>query len=168
MDGRSQASNPLFEQGGPRIFSDFEDERCGNNNRNAEEINGDVIGSSDAFEGSHDQPNEVIPIVIKEMVDIMKIDLENFCLADVERYEFVGLDVAYLFYSWFGRTSGFSVRKGQVVRDQNGEDRGLTMETRKREPKNETRCGCNAKFRVHLDILVVFSNTKKLAYSLLD
>lgn len=48
-----------------------------------------------------------------------------------------------------------------MVRDRNGEvvqatfvcscqgfreDRGLTMETRKREPKNETRCGCNAKF----------------------
>ncbi|KEH16959.1 FAR1 DNA-binding domain protein [Medicago truncatula] len=157
MDGRSQASNPLFEQGGPRISSDFEDERCGNNNRNAEEINGDVTGSSDAFEGSHDEPNE--------------------------RYEFVGLDVAYLFYSWFARTSGFSVRKGQMVRDRNGEvvqqtfvcscqglkeDRGLTKETRKREPKNETRCECNAKFRVYLDILAVFGNTKKLAYSLLD
>jgi len=150
------------------LLPDFED---GNNNINVEEINGDVTGStgsSDAFEGSHDEPNEVFPIIIKDMVDIMKIDLENFCLADVERYEFVGIDVAYLFYSLFARTSGFSVRKGQVVRDWNGEvvqqtfvcscqgfreDRGLTMETRKREPKNETRCGCNAKFRVHLDIL---------------
>lgn len=81
------------------MLQNFEDERCDSNNRNAEDINGDVTGSSDAFEGSHDESNEVIPIVIKDMVDIMKIDLENFRLADVERYEFVGLDVAYLFYS---------------------------------------------------------------------
>lgn len=45
--------------------------------------------------------------MIKDMVDIMKIDLENICVADVERYEFVGLDVAYMFYSWFASMSGF-------------------------------------------------------------
>lgn len=51
----------------------------------------------------------------------------------------------------------FSVRKGQVARDRNGEvvqqtfvcscqgyreDRGLTMENQKREPKNETIMLC--------------------------
>lgn len=32
------------------------------------------------------------------------------------------------------------------------EDRGLTNETRVREQKRETRCGCEAKFRVHIDV----------------
>jgi len=41
------------------------------------------------------------------MLDIMKIKLDYFCLADVERYEFVGLDVVYLFYSMFARMSEF-------------------------------------------------------------
>ncbi|PNX89196.1 FAR1 DNA-binding domain protein, partial [Trifolium pratense] len=111
---------------------------------------------------------EVEAVVIKDMADIMKIDLNNFRVADVRKYEFVGLDVAYMFYCWFAKTSGFSVRKGHVVRNHEGnilqqtflcscegfrEDRGLTLENRKREPKNETRCGCNAKCRVHVDIV---------------
>ncbi|WJX24263.1 hypothetical protein P8452_13389 [Trifolium repens] len=33
------------------------------------------------------------------------------------------------------------------------EDRGLSLEKRKREVKNETRCGCDARFKVHLDIV---------------
>jgi hypothetical protein len=112
--------------------------------------------------------SEAEAIVIRDMSDILKIDIENFCLSDLRRYEFVTLDVAYMFYCWFARTTGFSVRKGQVVRNGNGqiiqqtfssscqgfrEDRGLTKENRKREPRNETRCGCKAKCRVHLDIL---------------
>jgi hypothetical protein len=101
------------------------------------------------------------------MGDILKIDIGNFCLSELRRYEFVGLDVAYMFYCWFARTTGFSVRKGQVVKNVNGEiiqqtflcscqgfreDRGLAVENRKREPRNETRCGCEAKCRVHIDI----------------
>lgn len=31
------------------------------------------------------------------------------------------------------------------------QDRGLTVESRRREEKNETRCGCHARFRVHVD-----------------
>jgi hypothetical protein len=86
------------------------------------------------------------------MGDILKIDIGNFCLSELRRYEFVGLDVAYMFYCWFARTIGFSVRKGQVVKNVNGEiiqqtflcscqgfreDRGLAVENRKREPRNE-------------------------------
>lgn len=63
--------------------------------------------------------------------------------------------------------NGFSVRKSRVVKSRNGEklqqtfvcscegfreDRGLTNETRVREQKRETRCGCEAKFRVHIDV----------------
>jgi len=91
----------------------------------------------------------------------MKIKLDYFCLADVERYEFVGLDVVYLFYSMFARMSEFWVCKGQVVRDWNGEivqqtfvcscqgfreDKGLTMETQKRVPKMKQDVGVMQNF----------------------
>ncbi|WJX46283.1 hypothetical protein P8452_33102 [Trifolium repens] len=102
------------------------------------------------------------------MVDIMKIELHNFCVADIRKYEFVGLDVAYMFYCWFAKLCGFSVRKGHVVKNRDGniiqhtflcssagfrEDRGLSLEKRKGEVKNETRCGCDARFKVPLDIV---------------
>jgi hypothetical protein len=117
----------------------------------------------DGLDGSGGQA-----IVFNDMGDIMKFDMEKFCIDDVGRYDFASLDVAYLFYCWFARMSGFSVRKAQMIRDREGvvlqqtflcscegfrEDRGLTRENRKREPRNETRCGCKAKFRVHVDIV---------------
>jgi hypothetical protein len=73
-----------------------------------------------------------------------------------------------MFYCWFAKLCGFSVRKGHVVKNRDGniiqqtflcscagfrEDRGLSLEKRKREVKNETRCGCDARFKVHLDIV---------------
>jgi hypothetical protein len=73
-----------------------------------------------------------------------------------------------MFYCWFAKLCGFSVRKGHVVKNRDGniiqqtflcscagfrEDRGLSLEKRKREVKNETRCGCDARFKFHLDIV---------------
>jgi hypothetical protein len=59
-------------------------------------------------------------MVIKNMVDIMKIDLHNFRVADIRKYEFVGLDVAYMFYFWFAKLCGFSVRKVHVIKNRDG------------------------------------------------
>ncbi|GAU43339.1 hypothetical protein TSUD_282940 [Trifolium subterraneum] len=107
-------------------------------------------------------------ISINCMADICKIDMNNISADEVERYDFADLEIAYQFYFWYGRATGFSVRKSHVVRDHAGEilqqtflcsragyreNRGLTPEKRKREPKNQTRCGCEAKFRVHIDIV---------------
>lgn len=135
-------------------------------------------GSSDGEEILHDLDNDGVHvsdddsqtevIVIKDMVDIMKIDMRNFSAPDIARYEFAELDVAYMFYTWFARNYGFSVRKGQVIRNRFGDvvqqtflcscegfrnNSGLTVEERKRESKNATRCGCMAKLRVHVNIL---------------
>jgi hypothetical protein len=127
-----------------------------------------LFNDEDEESSGNGSGNEVDVIIIKDMADIMKIDLQNFRVADVRKYEFVGLDVAYMFYCWFAKFSGFSVRKGQVVKNRDGnilqqtflcscagfrEDRGLSLEKRKREPKNETRCGCYARFRVHIDLV---------------
>ncbi|KAG4951139.1 hypothetical protein JHK85_045006 [Glycine max] len=72
-------------------------------------------------------------------------------------------------YYWYGGTNEFSVRESKVLRNRKGEKmsqtflcfrggvrdyRGLTIENRKWEQKNETRCECKAKFRVHIDYFV--------------
>jgi len=81
--------------------------------------------------------------------------------------QFRNLEVAYSFYCWFAKINGFAVRKGHVIKDKNGDvvqqtfvcnlegfryDRGLTSEQSKRGPRHGIRCGCGAKFRVHIDI----------------
>lgn len=128
----------------------------------ANECDGDLEASSDSSESNGNA------IVINGIGDILKMDMKNISVDVVERFDFADLDVAYNFYSWYARVNGFSVRKTQVLRDRLGnvlqqtfvcsregfrEDRGLTLERRKREPRNDTRCGCSAKCRVHIDIV---------------
>ncbi|CAL5201495.1 unnamed protein product [Lathyrus oleraceus] len=62
--------------------------------------------------------------------------------------------------------NSFAVRKGQVIKNQNADViqqifvcnlegfRQDKVEQRMRGPKNETRCGYGAKFRVHIDIIL--------------
>lgn len=112
MEGSSQFVNPLLVNAGLGIPSDLGEESVGSNNLDGGQCNGDVDGNAYLDERLLDESNEnvhvfsdgihaseVYLIVIKDMVDILKIDIENFCLDDVERYEFVGLEVAYMFYS---------------------------------------------------------------------
>lgn len=84
-------------------------------------------------------------------------------------YDFVDLSIVSQLYYWYGGTNEFFVRESKVLRNRKGEKmsqtflcfrggvrdyRGLTIENRKWEQKNETRCECKAKFRVHIDYFV--------------
>jgi hypothetical protein len=84
------------------------------------------------------------------MTDILKIDMNNISVDELERYCFDDLEIAYKFDYWYGRTTGFSVRKIRVVRNVVGEvvqqtflcsregyreSNGLTREKRMQEPK---------------------------------
>ncbi|CAJ2647443.1 unnamed protein product [Trifolium pratense] len=106
-------------------------------------------------------------IVIDDLDDILKIDMKNIVSNDVSRYSFSNLEVAYQFYTTYSKMNGFSVRKSSVVKSSKGEllqqtficssagyreNKGLNVDNRKRRERRETRCGCAAKFRVHIDI----------------
>ncbi|XP_045821772.1 protein FAR1-RELATED SEQUENCE 5-like [Trifolium pratense] len=106
-------------------------------------------------------------IVIDDLDDILKIDMKNSVSNDVSRYSFSNLEVAYQFYTTYSKMNGFSVRKSSVVKSSKGEllqqtficssagyreNKGLNVDNRKRRERRETRCGCAAKFRVHIDI----------------
>ncbi|CAK8567182.1 unnamed protein product [Lathyrus sativus] len=76
--------------------------------------------------------------------------------------------MAYEFYNQYAKVNEFAVCKSKILRSKKGEilqrtfvyhrqgfreDRGLKIENLKRECKPETRCGCEAKFRVHIDMV---------------
>lgn len=46
----------------------------------------------------------------------MNIDLKNFCPSQINYYEFSNFDLAFTFYEWYGKTNGFSVRKGTMLK----------------------------------------------------
>ncbi|RYR38133.1 hypothetical protein Ahy_A09g043085 [Arachis hypogaea] len=116
----------------------------------------DLIGES-----SH---NHIENVSVEEMeellVDSDGIDVENLLLnstRSIGRVNFVGLsvnaakkyvfldfDVSYAFYNAFEKINGFLIRKFKVG--------GVDETKRKRAPKSETRCGCIAQMRVHIDV----------------
>ncbi|KHN16236.1 Protein FAR1-RELATED SEQUENCE 5 [Glycine soja] len=57
-------------------------------------------------------------------------DYDDFWIPDVSRFDFAELELAYVFYYW--------------------REKGSTSNTRKRRERKESRCGCEAMFRVHV------------------
>ncbi|CAJ2653381.1 unnamed protein product [Trifolium pratense] len=120
-------------------------------------------------EWTHLDENAEQLVIIDGEEDVVKIDMFNLHNEDVSKLRFGNLEVAYKFYCWFAKMNGFAVRKGQDVRNKDGvlvqktfvcnlegyrkDRRDLTEVTRKRGPKHETRCGCSARLRVHIDII---------------
>ncbi|KAJ1381830.1 MULE transposase domain [Sesbania bispinosa] len=106
---------------------------------------------------------------INNSEDIKGLDLVGFSPHMIRHYDFPSWDMAYKFYCSYAKANGFSVRKGRVLRSKKTglmlqhdfwcsnkgvrQDRGLKMEDRKRGIKPETRCNCEANFRVHIDII---------------
>ena len=99
--------------------------------------------------------------------DILCLDLKNLTRDEVLSFKFSSFEVAYKIYYWFARFNGFAARKGQVVKDTNGEvvqqtylcyregfkqDKRLTTGNHKHDVKPETRYGCKAHLIAHVDI----------------
>jgi len=87
-------------------------------------------------------------------------------IEEIMRYHFPDREIAFMFYNWYGCLHGFAGRKSRVVRNTNGlivqqtfrchrdgimDDSYSKSISRKREHKPISRCGCNAKFQVHID-----------------
>ncbi|XP_057444280.1 uncharacterized protein LOC130736445 [Lotus japonicus] len=47
--------------------------------------------------------------------DILRVDLKNFCAEKISKLSFISLDVAYLFYTWYGRVNVTSRFSGATV-----------------------------------------------------
>ncbi|XP_038713315.1 protein FAR1-RELATED SEQUENCE 5-like isoform X2 [Tripterygium wilfordii] len=119
----------------------------------------------------------VAPIAVFEMTDESetqndgdkgpsKNDLESDIASGVVLgMRFGSADEAKSFYNTYARAIGFSIR-ARDVKKKDGEDvmrewvcsreghraqKYFDRKDRKRRPREETRCGCNAKFRVNFD-----------------
>ena len=112
-------------------------------------------------DGSHDEDQSV---QVDSVEDIVALDLSGLG----PRIVFGSLDIAFEFYKSYGRANGFSVRKGKLLYCKTGEivqrtfvchiqgyreKRGVSEANRKRREKPNTRCGCQAMFRVHINIM---------------
>ncbi|KAH1143390.1 hypothetical protein GYH30_033889 [Glycine max] len=56
-------------------------------------------------------------ISIDTVVDIREFDMEKITVEDVSRLDFAELELAYLFYCWYAKITGFSIRKSHIVRN---------------------------------------------------
>lgn len=86
---------------------------------------------------------------------------------DVLKFHFPNVGAAFLFYNWYASMHGFSARKSKVLRNSCGEitqqmfvchkegrregNKTKNNMVRKREPKRLTRCGCEARCKVHIE-----------------
>ncbi|KAJ1390846.1 Zinc finger, PMZ-type [Sesbania bispinosa] len=107
-------------------------------------------------------------IEINNVGDIVKLDLKNLSPHEVGLYyDFQSLELAADFYKSYARKNGFAGREGKKRHNKDGvviqqafvcnregfrrERDGGTPSQRKR--RANTRCGCKAEFRVHVNVL---------------
>jgi hypothetical protein len=67
---------------------------------------------------SDQNPEELF--IIDDVDDIVKIDMLNLYTDAVSKLQFGSLLVAYKFYCWFAKMNGFTVRKGQIIKNKAG------------------------------------------------
>lgn len=95
-------------------------------------------------------------------LNLMDLRLEEYII----RFHFPDLNVAFMFYKWYGSMRGFSARKCRMMKNCRGEitqqtfvcheeghgrEKHYNREGRIRKAKPNTRCRCEAKYQVHVD-----------------
>jgi zinc finger SWIM domain-containing protein 3 len=104
---------------------------------------------------------------VDSVADLGKINLKESSYEEIMRYHFPDRDAAFMFYNRYACVHGFAGRKSRVVKNINGvvvqqtflchregvrDEKYTNMPSRKREHKPISRCGCQAKIQVHLDL----------------
>ncbi|XP_019416721.1 PREDICTED: protein FAR1-RELATED SEQUENCE 5-like [Lupinus angustifolius] len=100
----------------------------------------------------------------EEDLGFEEIDFALLNVDEVKNFRFLNNDFAYEFYKMYGMKKGFAIRKYHTHQDKDGEivwqsffcDREGFREkkddvVRKRVPRKETRCGCLARMKIHVD-----------------
>ncbi|KAJ1404583.1 MULE transposase domain [Sesbania bispinosa] len=140
-----------------------------NNNENVDEnvVGLEDIVSEDEVDTASDYDPDQFVFVVDSEADFVKLNQEMLCVENVSKFNFPNLEVAYDFYNWYGKKTGFSARKSKVRKNAMGEiyektylchregKRPNNMKPekgkKKRPAKPETRCSCPAKMKVRLD-----------------
>ncbi|XLT22736.1 hypothetical protein HN873_054028 [Arachis hypogaea] len=106
---------------------------------------------------------------INEIADLGCMNLKEITVEEIKSLHFPDREVAFLFYNLYAKMNGFAARRYRSRRNLNNEliqqsfvcfrqgfrkariCDGVEVADWKREPKPETRCGCEAEMRVHID-----------------
>ncbi|XP_025615733.1 protein FAR1-RELATED SEQUENCE 5-like isoform X1 [Arachis hypogaea] len=121
----------------------------------AEGIDDDVYG--DGFYDSWEERG------IDRLTDLGCMNLKEIRADHIKMLHFADREVAFAFYNLYAKMNGFAARRYRSRRNMNNEVTQQSFvcfrqgfrkhndcEERKREPKPETRCGCEAEMRVHV------------------
>ncbi|XP_057419214.1 protein FAR1-RELATED SEQUENCE 5-like [Lotus japonicus] len=126
----------------------------------------DVLHEDDEDEQHREESVEPNLVAINSKEDYLQLDFSCVDPVEVTKFHFANVELAYDFYHWYGRIMGFSARRGTIRRNRKGEavqqtflchrqgfreEKGICDEMRLRRQKVDFRCGCDAKFRVHID-----------------
>ncbi|XP_016192657.1 protein FAR1-RELATED SEQUENCE 5-like [Arachis ipaensis] len=104
--------------------------------------------------------------VVDDIAELGCINFKEITAKEIMMCHFPDRSVAFLFYSLYAKMNSFAVRKNKIRQNVRNEVtqqefvcfrqgfRGIGSindgRRRKREPKVETRCGCEAEIRVHV------------------
>ncbi|XP_016192260.1 protein FAR1-RELATED SEQUENCE 5-like [Arachis ipaensis] len=124
----------------------------------------------DSSAGDADIDAEAVVRIVNGIGSFGAIEFSSLTANDVLTTEFTSLQVAHDYYNEYGRIKEFSVRRSKVGRrtkqgaegeiiwqifvcSREGERDGKHMqqEDRKMDPRPITRCGCEARIKVHVD-----------------
>jgi hypothetical protein len=125
-----------------------------------------VSGGDEASDSNNvDEGNTEEAQMLVKMSEIAHIDFSSLIEDDVKQFHFSDLEIAFSFYDMYAKVKGFGARKDSILRNKHGEivqqtfvcdkegyrqEKFVNMDNRKRKPKRQTRCWCQAKLRVHI------------------
>ncbi|XP_015931898.1 putative protein FAR1-RELATED SEQUENCE 10 [Arachis duranensis] len=100
---------------------------------------------------------------VDSVQDITSLIFSENVAEEIGKYQFSTLHLAFDFYMKYSKSKGFSARKSKTFKNSSGEiyrqmfvchrqgfrmEKYYTMEKRKKEPRMETRTGCQARMDV--------------------
>ncbi|XP_057418102.1 protein FAR1-RELATED SEQUENCE 5-like [Lotus japonicus] len=173
VEAQADLTNMTKENDIPLEFEDmwlYDEDEVFENEAGVYENFADDESFEDIEEQSDSETDEYDGLFM-EMVRLsrgLKGQLDFCCVGpdEVKNFHFANVEVAYEFYHWYGRIMGFSARRGTIRRNTKGEvvqqtflchrqgfreDKGNFEAIRMRRSKADFRCGCEAKFQVHID-----------------
>ncbi|XP_057724043.1 putative protein FAR1-RELATED SEQUENCE 10 [Arachis stenosperma] len=124
----------------------------------------------DSFAADADLDAKAAVRIVDEIGSFGAIEFSSLTAKDVLTTEFTSLQGAYDYYNEYGRIKVFSIRRSKVGRStkqgEEGEiiwqifvysregerdEKHMQRKDRKMDPRPITRCGCEARIKVHVD-----------------
>ncbi|QHN86776.1 Protein FAR1-RELATED SEQUENCE [Arachis hypogaea] len=118
-----------------------------------------------AYFSDSDQSEDILEAAyaVDSVQDITTLNFSENFVEEIGKYHFSTLQLAFYFYLKYSKSKGFSARKSKTFKNSIGEiykqkfvchrqefreEKYYTMEKRKKEPRLETRTGCEARMDV--------------------